>query len=156
ATAPSVLFPALDPATANNLSNYSLKNLDTGLNENGFITGATFVATASDFVTPAFRTSPADPFSGRVDLTFNPDLPAGRYVLTATPGLRDSAGNALNNTSVTGTTAFSLTVVVQHHVVATGADAGGGPLVRVFNAATGGPVASFLAYDLGFRGGVRV
>jgi hypothetical protein len=41
-------------------------------------------------------------------------------------------------------------------LLAYGADAGGGPQVRVFSTATGSSLASFLAYDAGFRGGVRV
>jgi hypothetical protein len=41
-------------------------------------------------------------------------------------------------------------------VIATGAGAGGLPEVRVFDAATGATLADFLAYDPGFRGGVRV
>jgi hypothetical protein len=40
--------------------------------------------------------------------------------------------------------------------IAVGADAGGGPDVRVWDAATGHPLATFLAYDPAFRGGVRV
>src|SRR5262249_24073945 len=42
------------------------------------------------------------------------------------------------------------------NIVATGADVGGGPVVRLFDAATGATVAEFLAYDARFRGGVRV
>jgi hypothetical protein len=37
-----------------------------------------------------------------------------------------------------------------------GADAGGPPLVRVFDAATGRRLADIMAYEPGFRGGVRV
>jgi membrane-associated phospholipid phosphatase len=40
--------------------------------------------------------------------------------------------------------------------IALGADAGGGPAVRVLDAATGAEVRSFLAYDPSFAGGVRV
>jgi hypothetical protein len=42
----------------------------------------------------------------------------------------------------------------QHFVV--GADAGGGPHVRVMDGTTGKALADLLAYDAGFRGGVRV
>jgi hypothetical protein len=41
-------------------------------------------------------------------------------------------------------------------LVAVGADAGGGPHVRVFDAETGNEQLSFFAYDPGFLGGVRV
>lgn len=41
-------------------------------------------------------------------------------------------------------------------LLATGADAGGGPHVRAFDAATGEERYSFLAYDPAFTGGVRV
>jgi hypothetical protein len=41
-------------------------------------------------------------------------------------------------------------------LVAVGADAGGGPHVKVFDLAQGREVASFFAYDQGFRGGVRI
>src|SRR4051812_17717478 len=41
-------------------------------------------------------------------------------------------------------------------LIAFGADAGGGPHVRVLNAATGAEVRSFFAYDPSFTGGVRV
>jgi hypothetical protein len=40
--------------------------------------------------------------------------------------------------------------------VATAPNKGGGPLVKVFDGATGGLVSSFLAYDPDFRGGVNV
>jgi hypothetical protein len=41
-------------------------------------------------------------------------------------------------------------------LIATGAGEGGGPHVKVFDAATGAEVYSFFAYDSSFRGGVRV
>jgi hypothetical protein len=40
--------------------------------------------------------------------------------------------------------------------IVTGADAGGGPHVKVFSGTTGALLASFMAYDTSFRGGVRV
>ncbi len=76
--------PALNPATADNISNYSLYNSGVNgvlgaagqIDESSFITSANFVAG------PA-RTSPTAPFTGTVDLTFAPGLPAGSYVLVA-------------------------------------------------------------------------
>jgi RHS repeat-associated protein len=41
-------------------------------------------------------------------------------------------------------------------IIATGADAGAAPLVKVFDASTGAEKFQFLAYDPSFRGGVRV
>src|SRR5205085_11816 len=41
-------------------------------------------------------------------------------------------------------------------LIAVGADAGGGPHVRLLDGATGAEVRSFFAYDAAFRGGVRV
>ncbi len=43
-----------------------------------------------------------------------------------------------------------------HADIVTGAGAGGGPQVNVFNGATGAPVVSFMAYDPHFTGGVQV
>src|SRR5262249_28422187 len=40
--------------------------------------------------------------------------------------------------------------------IITGADAGGGPHVKVFSGADGTVLQSFFAYDAGFLGGVRV
>jgi hypothetical protein len=40
--------------------------------------------------------------------------------------------------------------------IVTGADAGGGPHVKVFNGQTGTEIGSFFAYDQSFNGGVRV
>jgi hypothetical protein len=40
--------------------------------------------------------------------------------------------------------------------IVTGADAGGGPEVRVFDGATGAIIRDFMAYDVHFGGGVRV
>ena len=43
-----------------------------------------------------------------------------------------------------------------HLDIVTGADAGGGPHVKVFDGVTGQVIRSFMAYDVGFRGGVHV
>src|SRR5205823_6185984 len=44
----------------------------------------------------------------------------------------------------------------QHADIVTGAGAGGGPQVRIFNGLNDSLVASFFAYDPNFTGGVRV
>ncbi|MDB5349012.1 MAG: hypothetical protein JWN86_259 [Planctomycetota bacterium] len=97
--------PALNPATANNISNYSLLNLgsDNALGGTGtaadtdyssYITSATFAATGQ-------RVQTTDPFLGTITLTFSPGLPAGKYNLIAHrpgpgfQGITDAAGNAI-------------------------------------------------------------
>ena len=111
ATPASVIFPALNPGTASNISNYTLKQiLPNGLSidESKFITGATFVATGADFVSAPARASSSDPYFGRIDLTIAPGLPAGLYQFIAHTaegnftGLTDAAGNPLNETNVPG------------------------------------------------------
>jgi large repetitive protein len=130
ATPAQLLLPALDPATAGNVGNYTLLNLDTNTDESSFISSATFVATAADFITtPASRANAAAPAAGRIDLTFAPGLPSGRYTLiahtaeavpvaaggapVAFQGLRDASGNPLNNTAATGGADFSISFTVQ-------------------------------------------
>jgi hypothetical protein len=101
-------FPALDPSTANNLSNYSLYLLNQGVSgttmvdESAFIKSATFVSTTQ-------RTQTNQPYTGTVNFTFSTGLPAGNYVFVAHTqeagfsGLRDAAGNAfLGNTAPNG------------------------------------------------------
>src|SRR5262249_38618875 len=115
--------PALDPATANNITNYTLFNLDTNTDESSFIATATFVPTGTDFTSAPFRSSPFDPFAGRIDLTFLSGLPSGTYSFmvhtserigaTVFPGLRDAAGNPLDNSPSTGTIDFELRFTVQ-------------------------------------------
>ena len=99
ATPPSILFPALDPATATNISNYSLISAGPDgvfgtaddVDYSSFITGATWVATGinpttglPDYVTtPPGRILSSDPNTGRVDLTFQAGLPQGKYELIA-------------------------------------------------------------------------
>ena len=95
--------PTLDPATATNISNYSLINLgaDRGLGSaddrdfSNFITAATYVDTTN-------RPTPRDWYKGQVTLNFAEGLPAGRYLLVARypqpgfPGITDAAGNYLD------------------------------------------------------------
>jgi len=105
-------FPALDPATADNVSNYALFKLGASNNPNAadkvdestFIVGANYVDTTA-------RAQPNQPFTGRVDLSFAPGLPSGIYFLaakgrggntfnsprlSAAPGITDAAGNPLD------------------------------------------------------------
>ncbi len=70
---------------------------------------------------------------------------AGTYPLTF------AAGNGFGPDAVQ---AFTLTVPPV--LFATGADAGGGPDVRVFDAVTHQQLFAFFPYDAGFTGGVRV
>ena len=97
-------FPALDPSTASNLSNYSLINLGPDrvlgtvddLDLSRFIAGASYISTTN-------RGQATDPYTGRVELTFVDGLASGRYVLVARTaesvfsGIRDAAGNPLDN-----------------------------------------------------------
>ena len=117
ATPPQVLYPALDPTTADNLGNYQLINTTTGQDESQFISSAVFVATDSTFgagTTPT-RTTTSDPFTGRIDLTFLPGLPAGSYTLLVhsgptanASGIQDAAGNPMDNTATVGTQGLHL------------------------------------------------
>jgi hypothetical protein len=117
-------FPALDPNTANNLSNYTLllvgpqgtssPNLSTATDESSFITGATFVPTDASFAAAPNRQQTNTPYFGRVDLTFAPGLPSGQYVLvmrypqSGFTGVADAAGNPIiGNAGVGGPSDFN-------------------------------------------------
>ncbi len=118
-TPASVLFAALNPTTADNISNYSLVDITANnANESQYIATATFST-----LTPVL-----DPtgtyileYVGRVNLTFTAGLPAGEYIFVAHttelqyPGLTDAAGNPLNDTGVPneGTTDFSILFDIQ-------------------------------------------
>ncbi len=106
ATPAQVLFDALNPVTADNISNYSLIN--TTLNfadESSYIATANFVPLAP--VLDATGTYVVA-YTGRIDLTFNTGLPAGNYELVAHtqelqyPGITDAAANPLDDTNVPG------------------------------------------------------
>ncbi len=94
AVPPTLNFPALNPNSADNTSNYTLTNTTTGVNYTGFITAANFTSTT-------VRTQPNQPYTGTVVLSIATGLPAGTYTLTAHttestyPGLVDAAGNPL-------------------------------------------------------------
>ena len=98
-------FPALDPTTADNISNYKLFNLGPNrtqdalsVDESSFIQAANFVSTTSS------ARRPGDPYTGRIDLTFAPGLPSGLYALyalgfnpaTGNRAITDAAGNPLD------------------------------------------------------------
>ncbi len=104
ATPASILFSALNPATAANISNYSLVDVSqNNANESQFIATASFSA-----LNPVL--DPTGTFIleylGEVNLTFLPGLPAGQYEFVAHttelqyPGLTDAAGNPLDDTTV--------------------------------------------------------
>jgi hypothetical protein len=94
--------PALNPATANNVSNYTLTNIGsldgtttTSVDYSSYIISAVYTDTTN-------RTSPLDPYTGQVELKFAPGLPAGHYVLKALAsqgtqsGITDAAGNPID------------------------------------------------------------
>ena len=104
ATPSQILFPAIDPATAANISNYSLVLINsngTQTDVSQYLTTATFTATAPTTFTNSTGTYITD-YNGTIALTFAPGLPAGSYKLIAHtkeltyPGLQDAAGNALS------------------------------------------------------------
>jgi large repetitive protein len=105
-TPSQILFSALDPATAANISNYSLVNItNNNQNDSQFISTASFVAGAANLdPTGTFVLS----YTGTINLTFLPGLPKGQYEFIAHttelqfPGLTDAAGNPLDDTSVPG------------------------------------------------------
>src|SRR5262249_36320167 len=114
-TPAKILFPAIDPATAPNISNYSLINTSTNTDESQFITSAVFV---HDDTTPNGQDTPLTAtfngqtyivaYRGHINLTFGPGLPNGTYQFiahthnTTYPGLADAAGNFLDDSGVTG------------------------------------------------------
>jgi hypothetical protein len=113
ATPTTLIYPALDPSTATNVSNFSLINTDTGVDFSQFIASAKYVVTGSNFVSAPSRPSTATSDFGRIDLTFTSGVPTGHYVLVAHTsekvgavtygGLLDAAANPLDDSSVTGT-----------------------------------------------------
>ncbi len=105
-TPSQVVFDALNPATAANISNYSLVNLSQNdMDESQYIATATFVPTNT--VLDPTGTYVVE-YTGRVDVTFAAGLPAGQYEFIAHttelqyPGLTDAAGNPLNDVTVPG------------------------------------------------------
>jgi hypothetical protein len=117
-------LPALDPTSAENISNYSLITLgsDNALGGTGsaadtdfssFVTGARFVSTSN-------RRNPTDPYTARIDLSIASGLPSGRYVLIARRpqpgfgGITDAAGNPIDGDANTaGAQDYVLTIDLQ-------------------------------------------
>ena len=107
ATLPSsVLFPAIDPATAANISNYSL----ILVNPNGTTTDESQFITTANFVAPTARARCDRQLHPRLHRGHQPDLPArpaGRATTCSwptrpscnIPGLTDAAGNPLDDTT---------------------------------------------------------
>jgi uncharacterized repeat protein (TIGR01451 family) len=110
--------------------------------------------------------TPAPTFAGGVAAT-RAILEAGSGPQMFTVVVRVTSGTVVSNTatatsvttdptpgnnSSTATTPATLALLP----IVTGADAGGGPHVKVFDPLTGALRFSFLAYDAGFAGGVRV
>jgi hypothetical protein len=76
---------------------------------------------------------------------------SGLYTINLNTGVATLVG-AIGS----GTPAITGLAVVPDDIQVTGADAGGAPHVRVFDAFTGAEKFSFFAYDASFTGGVRV
>ncbi|MBN9523566.1 tandem-95 repeat protein, partial [bacterium] len=84
----------------------------------------------------------------------------GTYTYTPDPGFFGTDSFVYTVTDPTGATATATATITvtptPRKLIATGAGYGGGPHVKVFDAATGEELYSFFAYDASFRGGVRV
>ena len=101
-TPATVVFDALNPTTAQNISNYSLINTtENNEDESQFILTATYIPQAATL-------DPSGSFivqyNGQIVVTFASGLPAGKYEFVAHttelqfPGITDAAGNPLNET----------------------------------------------------------
>lgn len=99
-------LPALDPASASNISNYTLLNLGAdgvvgGTGANADLDLSRYI-TAANFVSTTNRQRVTDPYTGRVDIEVAPGLPAGHYLLIARrpqpgyAGITDAAGNPID------------------------------------------------------------
>jgi hypothetical protein len=142
-------FPIITAASSNGSSATIAGSLSSSANKtftveffasaaadpSGFGEGQTFLASAT--VTTNTR--------GFVsfNLTFPVTVPQGHFITAAAT---DPGGN---------TSEFSKAVVIGPRL-AVGSDAGDPPVVMVYDAPTGQLQFSFMAYDVSFRGGVRV
>ncbi|HZW35120.1 MAG TPA: S8 family serine peptidase, partial [Isosphaeraceae bacterium] len=121
-TPAAVLFQAINPATAINISNYSLINTTTHVDESSFILTATFVAGTPVTATDVNGNSYIVAYTGQINLTFASGLPSGSYQFIAHtnelqyPGLADAAGNYLDDTNVPGegTKDFTLNLAISN------------------------------------------
>lgn len=119
----SLDYFALDPNSANSITNYALIRVadvngnPTGANPNNpsdpnnfsrFIGAVSYVSTSS-------RAQSQDPYTGRVKLTFTAGLPAGQYELRALSSLKDSANNSLDQdqNSANGNQPFAVKFSIQ-------------------------------------------
>jgi ELWxxDGT repeat protein len=90
------------------------------------------------------------------DFTFT-SADAGVHTFPGAVTLQSDGNQAVTITDVsTASITGSIRVELPSMYLATGAGAGGGPEVKVFDATTGALVFDFLAYDPRFMGGVRV
>ena len=120
---PSLLnFPALNPITAENISNYSLINTTLGnANESSFIATASFTAGPATLGGLAPNQYVED-YTGQISLTFLTGLPAGVYEFVAHttelqyPGLTDAAGNPLDETSTVPPTEATKSFVISFDI----------------------------------------
>ncbi len=111
-------FPAIDPSTASNISNYSLINVSTNTDESQYITSATLVEEPASTNAAGYVTA----YNAVIDVTFTPGMPFGAYEFIAHthelqyPGLADAAGNYLDDTSVPfeGTKDFIVNFAIQN------------------------------------------
>jgi subtilisin-like proprotein convertase family protein len=106
-----------------------------------------------------------DPTNHKVfQISFPTQTTAGIYTIGFGPNVRDFSSDQMdqNNNGINGEVddAFTGRFVIAPHSappeMVTGADAGGGPEVKVFNGVTHQKLLDFFAYDPHFLGGVRV
>ena len=108
---------ALDPSAAISLANYRLVRV-TDVNGNPiqpedltrFISSIRFTPTPREF-------TPVDGYTGRINMTLNPGLPAGSYQLRALPGLVDAAGNSIVPSAQSFINLIDLNLVIQSQPV---------------------------------------
>ncbi|MGP0069534.1 MAG: S8 family serine peptidase, partial [Isosphaeraceae bacterium] len=111
-------FPAIDPSTASNISNYSLINVSTNTDESQYITSATLVEEPATVNAAGYVTA----YNAVINVSFTPGMPFGAYEFIAHthelqyPGLADAAGNYLDDTSVPyeGTKDFIVNFAIQN------------------------------------------